>query len=184
MSIDFHCRNCGKALRAPDDGVGRRCRCPTCGAETTVPQPNAFAAPGSAYTVTEETKECPYCAEPIKPNAVKCRFCGSMLQGSSSPGMGLTPPACPPSVYPGAPVHQARNSGFAIAALVLGLLGLCGIGSILAIIFGAVAIKQIDESNGELTGKGMAKAGLILGIVWLAIMIIWWAAVFGEGASY
>ena len=56
-------------------------------------------------------------------------------------------------------------SGLAVASLVLGILWLYWIGSILAIIFGAVAIKQINESNGWRTGKGMAIAGLVLGLV-------------------
>ena len=64
--------------------------------------------------------------------------------------------------------YVPHTSGLAIASLVLGLLWLCGIGSLLATIFGAVAINQISRSNGTVTGKGMAIAGLILGILGLS----------------
>jgi hypothetical protein len=29
---------------------------------------------------TDESRDCPYCAERIKPQAVKCRFCGSSVE--------------------------------------------------------------------------------------------------------
>ena len=60
-----------------------------------------------------------------------------------------------------------RTSGLAIASLVLGLVWLGGLGSLLATIFGAVSLSQISRSNGGITGKGLALAGLILGIVGL-----------------
>ena len=65
-----------------------------------------------------------------------------------------------------------RNSGLAIASLVLGLLWLCGIGSLLAVIFGSVALNQISKSRGRLLGTGMAIAGLVLGIVGLVVVLI------------
>ena len=58
-----------------------------------------------------------------------------------------------------------RTSALAIASLVLGLMWLCGIGSLLATIFGAVALSQISRSGGAVAGKGLAVAGLILGIL-------------------
>lgn len=56
-----------------------------------------------------------------------------------------------------------KTSGKAIASLVLSLLWFYGIGSVLAIIFGHIARSDIKNSNGHLTGSGIALAGLILG---------------------
>jgi hypothetical protein len=61
----------------------------------------------------------------------------------------------------------------AIASLVLGILVLCGVGSILAVIFGNMAKRQIDESGGTQTGRGMAIAGIILGWVGIGLMVIY-----------
>jgi hypothetical protein len=63
---------------------------------------------------------------------------------------------------------ERKTSGFAIASLVLGIVWLGGIGSILAIIFGAVAKKQIKE-NKNLSGNGLANAGIVLGIISMGI---------------
>jgi hypothetical protein len=73
------------------------------------------------------------------------------------------------------PMIQPRTSGLAIASLVTGVTGwifLPIIGMITAIITGHMANKEIKNSNGSVTGKGMAKAGLILGYVQLALMIL------------
>ncbi len=62
--------------------------------------------------------------------------------------------------------------GLAIASLVLGLVWCYWITSILAVIFGAVALKRIADSNGWRTGRGMAIAGLVLGIVESSVALI------------
>ncbi|HEV2176758.1 MAG TPA: DUF4190 domain-containing protein [Terriglobia bacterium] len=57
-----------------------------------------------------------------------------------------------------------RNSGKAIASLVLGIFPVVPlVGTILAIVFGHMARAEIRRSGGRLKGDGMALAGLILG---------------------
>jgi hypothetical protein len=73
----------------------------------------------------------------------------------------------PPPPY-GYPAPQQPNSGKAVTALVLGILGLvmCGpFTAIPAIIVGRNATREIDESQGRMEGRGMAQAGFVLGIV-------------------
>jgi hypothetical protein len=65
------------------------------------------------------------------------------------------------------------TNGFSIASLVLGIVWVFGLGAILAVIFGFVARKQIRESGGRQAGSGMALAGIILGFVGVAGLILW-----------
>lgn len=70
---------------------------------------------------------------------------------------------------------------------MLGLVGWlpCGVGSLLAIVFGFVAKSQIRSSGGREGGDGMALAGIILGFVgiafWIVIIVI--SAASGSGSS-
>jgi len=67
-----------------------------------------------------------------------------------------------------------RNNGLAVASLVLGIVGwaLCGVGSILAVIFGHMAKNQIDRSGGREGGRGLAIAGLVLGWIWVGFFVV------------
>lgn len=64
-----------------------------------------------------------------------------------------------------------RTSGLAIASMVLGIVSivLCGITALIGLPMGYAAKKQIRESNGTITGDGMATAGIVLG--WIVIGI-------------
>lgn len=128
-----------------------------------------------------------------------CGSCGAPVQdpGASAPGES-PPPAMSPlplnqtpmymaGQMPGSGVQAAPGiNGYAIASLVLSLVFVCGIGSILAVVFGHYAQRQISERGGE--GAGMAQAGLIIGWVGIAVVslyigIVVIAAIHSSGSS-
>lgn len=74
---------------------------------------------------------------------------------------------------PEVPPEPARISGMAIASLVLGLVPVVPfVGSILAIVFGAVARSQITQAAGRLRGAAMAAWGIALGVVTMVGTVI------------
>lgn len=84
-------------------------------------------------------------------------------------------------------MERQRTSGLAIASIVCGILSLVFFWvplfgfllGIIAIIFGAVAIRQIGREP-NLGGRGMAIAGLVCGIVGVAgwVIFIAWIGIF------
>lgn len=85
------------------------------------------------------------------------------------------PPGAYPGAYPGMPGAVTSTNGFAVASLVLGILGFfaCGIPAVLALVFGYRARKQIRASGGVQAGRGMATAGIVLGWVWLGLIAVY-----------
>jgi len=73
--------------------------------------------------------------------------------------------------YPPPGYRPASTNGFAIAALILGLVGWVpwGIGSLLAVVFGFVGRNQIRTSQGRQGGEGLAIAGIVLGFIGIAL---------------
>ena len=63
------------------------------------------------------------------------------------------------------PLRDSTN-GFAVTALILGLLG----GMILPVVFGHIALAQIGRTGDR--GRGMAIAGLVLGYLSVAVVIV------------
>ena len=76
-----------------------------------------------------------------------------------------TPPAAP----------QQPSNTTALISLIASILGVTfipTIGSIVGLILGYMARKQIRESGGAMGGEGMAKAGIILGWIGVGLAVL------------
>jgi len=88
--------------------------------------------------------------------------------------------------------QQPGTSGMAIASLVCSIVGifLCGTTSILGVIFGFIGLSQTKDNVRP--GRGLAIAGLVIGIIVVLLWGVFWAAAatskngcvhFGSGPS-
>jgi len=88
----------------------------------------------------------------------------------------------PPGVYypppmggwgPAQPMPRPGTNGLAIASLISAFTGfLCCIGSIVAIVLGAIALDQIKRTRED--GFGLAVAGIALGVAGLIVVFVIW----------
>ena len=148
--------------------------------------PPATAPPAAAFPIAGP----PPSMSPAGPGS------GSASPGPSVPAYAITPAAPPqpagPPTYPAgyapgySPVYLAtsnKTNGLAIASMVLGIIWLYWLGSVLALIFGLVARRQIRDSGGAQSGDGMAIAGIVLGLIGCCTLaLIFIAAVAGSGS--
>ena len=90
-----------------------------------------------------------------------------------SAALAGAPRAASPPPLTGAPIAapQGRTSGMAVASLVLGLVGFCGITGIIGIILGIAAQVKIRRSGGKLKGSGLAIAGIVVSCVMFLLSI-------------
>lgn len=109
---------------------------------------------------------------------------GAPLNYNQQYSGGYPPPApgYPPPQYGGYPAGYPYQQGYppppqggtnklAIGSIVASVLGLlCGIGSIIGIVLGALALNQIKRSREG--GYGLAVAGIVIGVAAMAIWIV------------
>ncbi len=92
------------------------------------------------------------------------------------PSWGPPPPPGGPPPPPGGPypppyyAPSRPTNGMAIASMVLGIVWIYWIGSVLALVFGYIAKRQIAERNEA--GGGMATAGIVLGWVGIGALVL------------
>src|SRR5262245_60359176 len=109
---------------------------------------------------------CPGCQATNLQEAAFCLNCGLSLR-TSAPSHPV-----PGSVAPYSANNQAPpvKRGLAVASLVLGLIGLvtigvAGIGAVIGLILGIIAVVKANADEETYGGKGMATAGIMLNFV-------------------
>ena len=140
----FSCAACGQHIRCDTSYVGTKAKCPACQSAIVIPPPPSVPPPKLSIS---------------NPHTV--------------PLPGPEAHAAPPSVDlpPPEPVVP-KTSGLAVASLVSSLLTLViPIGFIPGIICGHMAIARIRREP-ALGGLGLAKAGLVIGYVFLVIAVV------------
>lgn len=98
----------------------------------------------------------------------------------TAPASSLPPPVPAPIGYPGVP---QKTNGMAVASLVLGIVWIAGIGSVLAVIFGFMSRKRIEQSQGRESGGGLSVAGIVLGFVGIVGAIGFWLSIVVFGVA-
>jgi Domain of unknown function (DUF4190) len=180
----------------------------TGGQQTPPPPPGEVSVAPGWYSVDQQTNTQAYwdghtwaksrhwrgtgwvedSAEPVPAGAsVYSSSYAALTRPPRSQASATAPPSPPMGGYPPAPgqLHPAAQTtnGLAIASLVLSILGVFGIGSLLGIIFGYKARREIRASRGHQSGDGMALAGIIIGFVTLvvfALVLAFWIAAFAS----
>jgi hypothetical protein len=151
----FSCPTCGQHFAGDFGYSGVQLTCPACQNSFTVPPPGTSAplASDSAPRARRTTVALP-ARLPLRPPPVE-------------------QPAGPP-----------KTSGLAIASLIcsIGNFVIIPFGFIPGIICGHLAFKQLAREPG-LRGRGLAKAGLILGYIGLVVLIVVVALVLFLGLS-
>jgi hypothetical protein len=89
-------------------------------------------------------------------------------------GQAVSCPECQASIQ--APALQrgpVRTSGWAVASVVIALVLACtGVGTVAAVLLGALALVQIARSRGRLAGTGFALFGIAAGLVFSGVFLL------------
>ena len=132
--------------------------------------PGPGPAPGNyppvSYPPVGQAPPGPYPPAPAFPGQASGGGYQSPPGGYQSPPVPGWWPQSPPRGF----VPVTRTNGLAIASLVLGILWLFWLGSLVGLVLGLVALKQIKGRNQG--GRGIAIAGVVLSVLGLVGFVI------------
>ena len=140
--FSFLAANAGALIEVDDQYAGGQCQCPACNALVPIPQPSVPAGPAIQSAVP------PVPTPPPIPN--------------------MSPPTMPGMILP---PRDPGSKGWAVAALVLGILSFC-IPVILVpfvVLFGIIALILVSRNPSKYGGTGLAIAGICAGVAALLI---------------
>lgn len=105
---------------------------------------------------------CPRCGFHVEDDAAFCSQCGDRIDAVARARRGSARYGEPESSW-----HLPVNRR-AAAAIVFAVVWVWGIGSLFAVVYGSMAKRSIDRSNGRAGGGGIAVMAIVLGCIGLA----------------
>ncbi len=157
--VEASCKNCGALLvGAPGTRVG----CPACGTVNVV---SSADAQGGRTFQPEPPRV--YVSAPV-PGPQSAHAFGPGRRSNVAVAAFILGVAAYPIAFL---LTSVASQPFEETAALLPL-GLGVALAIAAIVLGAVGIHQVNTSGGRLHGKGLAVAGMVLGIVFIGLMVV------------
>ena len=87
----------------------------------------------------------------------------------------MTQPPPDPATLAAPPLPEGpKTSGLAVASLICGIAGLCtcGVGGLVGLVLGIVALVKIGQSQGQMGGQGLAIAGILVSALCMVLVVV------------
>ena|SRR5438105_183386 len=194
MPAVIDCPSCARKLNLPEDLLGKRVQCPSCGLtfeaalapeapalpadpvrEPALPAPRRMPAPARLAPGRIGDEPCPYCGRPVPDDAMRCGYCGEYLEDEAGrwPDGGAVRRDCEPER--GGIILTLGLISLACSPLALACCFFFGIGALFGIaglatgipawVMGQKDLRKMSEYIMDPAGRPMTNAGMICGMI-------------------